>query len=295
MNGVDRAEGAGSLQRVSARGGRDSEPDGEAHSHRVRLVLHYDGAGFAGWQLQPEERTVQGELEAALERLTGSARRVIAAGRTDRGVHATGQVVGVDVPLKWEAQALQRALNAVLPRDIWVADSAGAPAGFHARYDAVARGYTYRVGTAPVSRSPFLSRGCWPLGQPLDMERLNAAAAAFIGDHSFRSFARSGQPERGERCIVYAAEWQEWRAAGALFRVVANRFLHHMVRYMVGTMVDIARGRRPLEDIAALLAHTPDLETSPPAPPEGLYLTRVHYETMTRAWSGEDAADEILS
>jgi tRNA pseudouridine38-40 synthase len=266
-----------------------------ADEHRIRLTLQYDGSGFAGWQVQPGERTVQAELEAALARLTNAPTRVLAAGRTDRGVHATGQVVGAVVAQKWEADALRRALNAVLPSDIWIAEAAVAATDFHARYDAVARGYTYRLGTAPVSRSPFLRRWCWPLALPLELDRLNAAAAAFVGDHSFRAFARSGQPERGERCTVHAAEWTQWPRAGVLFRVVANRFLHHMVRYMVGTMVDVARGRRPLEDVAALLAGADGLETSPPAPPEGLYLTRVYYEQHDRAWRGEDAADEILS
>jgi tRNA pseudouridine38-40 synthase len=286
--GVDSARPGGSLRRVSARV--------RADQHRIRLTLHYDGGGFAGWQVQPGERTVQGELEGALARLTNAPARVLAAGRTDRGVHATGQVVGVVVARKWEAGTLRRSLNAVLPDDVWVAAAAAAPADFHARYDAVARGYTYRLGTAPVSRSPFMSRWCWPLGVPLTLDALNEAAARFVGDHSFRAFAKAGQPERGERCTVYAADWAPWRPAGLQFRVVANRFLHHMVRYMVGTMVDVARGRRPLGDVEVLLSGATAPATSPPAPAAGLYLTKVYYEDHpARVWSAEDAADEILS
>jgi tRNA pseudouridine38-40 synthase len=278
-----------------------------ADEHRLRLTLHYDGGGFAGWQVQPSERTVQGELEAALTRLTGGPGRVIAAGRTDRGVHATGQVVGVTVPRRWDAGELRRALNAVLPHDVWVADARTAADGFHARYDAVARGYLYRVGTAGVSRSPFLRRWCWPLAEPLDPAVLNVAAARFVGEHSFRAFAKAGQPERGELCTVHAAGWRDWPGTGLLFAVVANRFLHHMVRYMVGTLVDVARGRRDVEGIAALLRGEVmldeggrPLETSPPAPPEGLYLTRVWYaedivDGDDHNWSGEDAIDEVLS
>jgi tRNA pseudouridine38-40 synthase len=278
-----------------------------ADEHRLRLTLHYDGAGFAGWQVQPAARTVQGELEAALERLTTAPARVIAAGRTDRGVHATGQVAGVTVPRRWEPAMLRRALNAVLPDDLWVADARRAADDFHARYDAVARGYVYRVGTAGVSRSPFLRRWCWPLAEPLDAGALGDAAARFRGAHSFRAFAKAGQPERGEMCTVHVAEWREWPGAGLLFAVVANRFLHHMVRYMVGTMIDVARGRRPAHEIDALLAGEPlrgatgrPVETSPPAPAEGLYLTRVHYagdivDGDDHTWSGEDAIDEVLS
>jgi tRNA pseudouridine38-40 synthase len=277
-------------RRVSARVGPDE--------HRIRLTLHYDGSGFAGWQVQPGERTVQGELEAALARLTNRPARVIGSGRTDRGVHATGQVVGVVLPRKWGAAELRRALNAVLPGDIWVANAGETHDDFHARYDAVARGYTYRLGTAPVSRSPFLSRTCWALGESVSMEVLNEAAARFLGEHSFRAFAKAGQPERGERCTVHAADWSAWPPAGLHFRVVANRFLHHMVRYMVGTMVDVARGRRDAGDIDLLLTGEPGVETSPPAPAEGLFLTRVFYDANVvgeHQWSGEDAADEILS
>jgi tRNA pseudouridine38-40 synthase len=264
----------------------------EADEHCIRLTLHYDGGGFAGWQVQPGERTVQGEVEAALIRLTGRDGRVIAAGRTDSGVHATGQVVGALVPVKWEPAELRRALNAVLPADVWVADARSAPRDFHARYDALARGYIYRLGTADVSRSPFARRWCWPLGQTVSIAALNDAAARFRGEHSFRAFAKTGQPERGELCTVHIAEWQPVRV-GAAFRVVANRFLHHMVRYMVGTMVDVARGRREAGDIDALLRNDPGLETSPPAPAQGLYLTRVFYEH--HEWSAGDISDEILS
>lgn len=260
-----------------------------ADEHRIRLTLHYDGSDFAGWQVQPGERTVQGELEAALGRLTGREIRVTAAGRTDAGVHATGQVVGVAVPPRWEAQELRRALNAVLPRDVWVADARSAPAGFHARYDAVARGYIYRLGTADVARSPFMRRWCWPLGQPVSLAVLNDAAARFRGEHSFRAFAKAGQSERGEMCTVLRSEWREATHGTLTFHVMANRFLHHMVRYMVGTMVDVARGRRPLEDIDGMLRGKAGLETSPPAPAQGLYLTRVIYDN-----DDPDTADEIL-
>lgn len=260
--------------------------------HRVRLTLQYDGGAFAGWQVQRAGRTVQGELEAALHRLTNAPARVIAAGRTDSGVHATGQVVGVTVPRRWEPAELRRALNAVLPGDVWVAEAAAAAIDFHARYDAVGRGYVYRVGTTPLSHSPFLRRWCWPLGEPLSLAALEDAAGRFVGDHSFRAFAKAGQPERGERCVVHRAEWREAPPTGVALHVVANRFLHHMVRYMVGTMVDVARRRRPAADIDGMLHGRDDLRTSPPAPPGGLYLTRVYYPGDD--WSAEDPSNEIL-
>lgn len=257
------------------------------------MTLHYDGAGFAGWQVQPGERTAQGEVEAALERLTGRRSAVTAAGRTDRGVHATGQVVSALLPARWTSADLHRAMNAVLPPDLWVASVDPAEPDFHARYDAIARGYVYRVGTVAAARSPFLRRWCWPVREPLDGELLNEAAARFVGDRSFRAFAKAGQPERGDRCTVRRACWRPWGRVGLTFVVVANRFLHHMVRYMVGTMVDVARGRRPAGDIDALLDGAPGLETSPPAPPQGLFLARVYYHEDELG--AEEPLDEILS
>jgi tRNA pseudouridine38-40 synthase len=254
-----------------------SEP-GDPPEKRIRLTLQYDGGGFAGWQVQPGERTVQGELEAALSRLTARPASVLAAGRTDRGVHATGQVAGTLVPGKWTPGSLQKALNAVLPGDIWVAAAAEVPLSFHARHDARARGYTYRIGIAEATASPFRRAWCWPLRRPLRTDLLAAGAALLPGTHSFAAFAKAGQPERGERCTVLRSEWGPWQDLGLEYRVTANRFLHHMVRYLVGTMVDVARERRPLEDLSGLLAGFPGLETSEPAPPQGLYLSRVYYE-----------------
>lgn len=256
---------------------------------RIRLTLHYDGSAFHGWQIQPGVRTVQGELDGALSRLADRPITSLAAGRTDTGVHATGQVVSVSMPEKWTPEALERSLNAILPADIWAAAVESAPPTFHARYSATARGYIYRLGTTRSAASPFRRSWCWPLLDPLDRDALDAGAALLPGEHSFRGFAKSGQPERGYRCTVRVARWTEW-AGGLEFRVVANRFLHHMVRYLVGTMVDVGRGRRPIADMAGLLdesrLHDPTqdtkradaLETSPPAPAGGLFLARVYYD-----------------
>lgn len=244
---------------------------------RIKLTLHYDGSDFFGWQVQPGVRTVQSDLEAALSRLADRPTSVVAAGRTDRGVHAMGQVASALMPGKWTPGALRKSLNAILPADVWVASAEAVPPEFHARYDAVAREYVYRIGTEPVSSSPFHRRWCWPVRDRLDGDLLDAAAARIRGDHSFRAFAKSGQPERGERSVVQRADWQAWPDLGLELRIRANRFLHHMVRYLVGTMVDIARGRRPLADVDSLLADEEGLETSPPAPPEGLFLARVYY------------------
>ncbi|MEQ1857337.1 MAG: tRNA pseudouridine(38-40) synthase TruA [Longimicrobiales bacterium] len=251
----------------------------EAPDSTVRLLLtvQYDGGGFHGWQLQPDHRTVQGVLEEVIGRVTDRPCTVLGSGRTDTGVHATGQVAAVDVPASWTPEKLHRALDALLPHDVWVESVRQVHPGFHPRFDATARTYLYRVGTHASAASPFHRRWCWALGEPLDLDLLAAAATPLVGRHSFESFAKSGQPERGDMCTVAAATWSEWQL-GPGFSITADRYLHHMVRYLVGTMVDVARGRRPLEDIPRLLARTPGLTTSPPAPPEGLFLSHVEYE-----------------
>jgi tRNA pseudouridine38-40 synthase len=253
---------------------------------RIRLLLHYDGSAFFGWQLQRRERTVQGELERVLSRIFASPARVIGSGRTDRGVHATGQVATVDAPAKWTPDALRRSLNALLPADIWVAGAEQVPERFHARYDAIARSYEYRLGLVPEAASPFLARWCWPSSpvSALDRTSLQRATDLLVGDHSFLAFAKAGQEERGDRCIVVDARWEEWEQNGLRFRITANRFLHHMVRYLVGTLVAIGRGGRPEEDMATLLAGRPEVRASPPAPAQGLFLTRVEYPPRALAF-----------
>ncbi|MBM4185233.1 MAG: tRNA pseudouridine(38-40) synthase TruA [Gemmatimonadetes bacterium] len=254
----------------------------EAPTSEIRLLLtvQYDGGGFHGWQLQPDRRTVQGELEGTIGRLADRPVTVLGSGRTDTGVHATGQVATVDVPAAWTPEKLHRALDALLPADVWVDSVRRVRSDFHPRFDAIARTYVYRVGTHASAASPFHRRWCWPLGERLDVDALSAAAAPIVGRHSFEAFAKSGQPERGDVCTVSAATWSEWQL-GPSFSVTADRYLHHMVRYLVGTMVDVARGRRPFADIPSLLAREPGpgsaLVTSPPAPPEGLFLSHVEY------------------
>ena len=250
---------------------------------RFKLTLHYDGSAFRGWQAQPGEPTVQGEIEAAVRRLTGERRTVLGSGRTDAGVHATGQVAAVTMPARWSAPALARSLNALLAGTIWIQDVEAAPNGFHPRRDAVERSYAYRVGTAAHAASPFHRRWCWPLCRPLDMEAAARAAAHLGGRHEFAAFAKAGQPHRGHACRVTRARWLPWDDLGAVFEISANRFLHRMVRYLVGTMVDIALGRREVAEMALLLRGDQGnraLITSPPAPPDGLFLTRVEYRDV---------------
>ena len=244
----------------------------------VQLVLHYDGAEFAGWQRQPAQRTVQGVLEEALAQLCGSPVAALGAGRTDAGVHARGQAAGVRVPVKWEGPALRRALNSRLPRDIWVAAAHDMRSEFHARYDATARRYSYYVGTDELAYSPFRRRWEWPVHHSLDRARLDEAAAAIRGEHRFLAFAVRGTapPNDEHRCTIHHAAWLD-RPGGLVFEIEANRFLHHMVRFLVGTMIETAAGNRPADSVSALLTATDNLETSAPAPANALFLDAVVY------------------
>ena len=244
----------------------------------VQLVLHYDGTAFAGWQIQPDRRTVQGEVERVLADLCG--KRIVAqgAGRTDAGVHARGQAVGVRVPERWTTAMLRRALNALLPDDVWVAAAHEMRPEFHARFSATSRRYAYHVGTDEDAFSPFRRRTEWAYRRPFSRQSLDHSAACIVGDHSFIAFAvRNTAPASdNHHCCVSRAVWRD-REGGLTLEIEANRYLHHMVRFLVGTMFEVASGRRDPDTMARLLAATTNDDVSAPAPARGLVLERVLY------------------
>jgi tRNA pseudouridine38-40 synthase len=249
-----------------------------------RATVHFDGAAFHGWQLQPRERSVQGVLEEALSRLFAAPARVLAAGRTDRGVHATGQEISFEAPSRWEAPEMRRALNAVVPDEIWIEELTETSRDFHPRFDATARRYEYFLASGPGSESPLRRDRVWRPDPSPELDRLAAAAAVLPGRHSFEAFAKSGQEERGTTCIIETAAWLRTVLGDLRFVIVANRFLHHMVRYLVRTQVEIATDRRAPDELERLLAGQAGLRPPAPAPPQGLYLTGVRYGD---AWNRE--------
>jgi tRNA pseudouridine38-40 synthase len=236
----------------------------------ARLVVAYDGTPFAGWAVQPGERTVQAELQRALETVLRVGVELTAAGRTDRGVHALGQVVSYDGPLP-----RLRSVNAVLPDEIAVLAAEEAPDGFSARHDARSRRYVYRV-LAREAPSPFeLHRALW-WPYPFDEEALHACAAQLAGTHDFTAFTPADTYHvRFERDVVAAG----WERAGAIleFRIEADTFMRQMNRVLVGTMLEVAAGRRSVEEFAALLRGAPRSEAGRTAPAHGLYLESVRY------------------
>jgi tRNA pseudouridine38-40 synthase len=248
---------------------------------RVRAVLQYDGTGYRGWQRQADAITVQGACEAALEKFIGRT-NVVAAGRTDTGVHARGQVVHFDHEGGLSPRELKRAWNAHLPDDIWVARLGRASANFHARHDAVARTYRYQLALGRKACSPFVRRYAWPVLRPVDWSGMNAATDAVVGAHDFRRFAKGvgkhrapGDGEPG-RCTVREARWLRSRE-GRVLEITADRFLRHMVRALVGAIVAVGLGRIGPDEVVAAL----DSEGARPragyAPPQGLFLWAVEY------------------
>jgi len=242
------------------------------------VTLHYDGGGFAGWQRQAEGRTVQAVLEEVLGRLAKLPVRAHAAGRTDAGVHALGLAVSCTMPERWTAAALHRALNALLPDDCWMEAVQEMQPGFHARTSAAGRRYRYLIGTDSGAASPFRRRYEWAVSRPLDHDALAAAAVALGGEHDFHAFSVRSSPRAHKRCRIRAAQWSKRpESQGVMFDIAADRFLHHMVRMLVGTMVDIGLGRRALSDMHRLLGLESNVTTSPPAPARGLYFVAAEY------------------
>ena len=255
-------------------------PVAPATSRPCLAVVQYDGAQFVGWQRQRDGRTVQAEFEAVLERLMGRRTTAMGAGRTDTGVHALGQGVGFGASGRWgeDPDGLRRALNALLPRDVWVERVHPMQPGFNARQSALARRYRYVIGSDDAAHSPFRRPYEWALGRGLDQAALADAAAALVGEHDFRGLASAGQVKPHYRSRVALAEWApRTDGAGVTFTIEADRFLHRMVRFLVGAMVDVTLGRRPLSDLPRLLSATDNRAASPPAPPQGLYLVAVRY------------------
>jgi tRNA pseudouridine38-40 synthase len=256
-----------------------------------KLVLAYDGSGFHGWQVQPGCVTVQGELRAALARVTGEDVLPQGSGRTDAGVHALGQVASFELAAPIPAANLARALNRTLPPSIRVLSAAQVSSDFHARHGARAKTYEYRIYRGEIC-PPWQAPYAYALNAPLDVDAMQRAAARVCGEHDFTSFAAK-DPDRLERdstprgwdarSNVRSLHASEWIVEGSgegdllLYRVRGNGFLHHMVRNLVGTFLEVGRGNLNETEIAAILEARARERAGPTAPARGLFLVKVEY------------------
>lgn len=271
-----------------------------------KLIVAYDGTDYRGWQVQPGQPTIQGELQAALGRVAGEAPLPQGSGRTDAGVHALAQVASFVLQAPIPPDSLKRALNRTLPEAVRVLDAAHVAAAFHARHSTVAKTYEYRVFCENVRGEtrrvcpPFLARYAYSYPWPLDLEQLQAAAASFVGTQDFASFAAT-DPDAEEResdleeldpedefalrkttiRTIFGSEWHQRTTDDGwllIYRVRGNGFLHHMVRNLVGTMLDVGRGYTTAAAIPEMIAAKARAAAGPTAPARGLFMHSVEYE-----------------
>lgn len=244
---------------------------------RIRLTLAYEGTDFCGWQLQPSDRTVQGELERALSVILGRPVRVHGSGRTDSGVHALGQVAHFDCPDGREGFPWRRSLNGILPPDVRVVDAAEVADDFHARFGARSKTYEYRLWHEREFCLPQRRRFVWACG-PVDFERMEEAARALTGEHDFSAFQNVGTDVGSTVRTVTAIERQAGDSVlESAWRFSADGFLKQMVRNLMGGMVACGRGKLSVEEVRAILASGDRTSAPATVPPQGLTLLSVDY------------------
>jgi tRNA pseudouridine38-40 synthase len=262
------------------------QADGERGVSGWKLVLAYDGTDFHGWQVQPDRVTIQGTLADAIERITGERVLPQGSGRTDTGVHALGQVASFALEAPIPAANFHRALNRALPASIRVLEVATVPLDFHARHSAVGKRYEYRIFRGEIC-PPWLARYVYALNWPLNVEAMREAAAVVVGEHDFASFV-AGDPDLAQRSsdddegvstlrTVFASSWDEVDPDLLVYRVHGSGFLHHMVRNLVGTFLDVGRGHLAAGDVSWILEVRSRTAAGATATARGLWLVSVDY------------------
>ncbi|HEY5669313.1 MAG TPA: tRNA pseudouridine(38-40) synthase TruA [Anaerolineales bacterium] len=242
---------------------------------RYQVILAYDGTQYHGFQRQAKAHTVQGVIEATLRELGWSGRAILAAGRTDTGVHASGQVIAFDLDWKHSPDELGAALNAQLPDDVAARSVMQVEVDFHPRYDALARTYRYRI-YCWENRDPLLDRYAWRVWPALDLDLLQQAASLLVGRQDFAAFGSPPRPSGSTQRTVFQAQWTRYDHE-LIFLITADAFLYRMVRRLVSFQVEIGQGRRELEALRQALELPPDSAVQGLAPAHGLTLLKVVY------------------
>lgn len=246
----------------------------------LKLTLAYDGTNFSGWQWQPTQRTVQGQLEAAIREITGEEIRITSSGRTDAGVHALGQVASWPTNSKHPTDVLLRGLNANTPRDMVIRSVEEAPEGFHAINDSVSKRYRYLLYDNPI-RDVFARHYVWQLWHPLNVEAMHAGAQALLGEHDFKSYETTGSPRVSTVRTIHDISVERRmtdHGERIVLEVEANGFLYNMVRNIVGTLVEVGKGNRSSDWPGEVLTQTDRRAAGATAPPQGLYLVNVNFK-----------------
>jgi tRNA pseudouridine38-40 synthase len=255
---------------------------------RIILYIQYEGTGYRGWQVQPEGITIQGLLQDCLYRLTGEKVKLAGAGRTDAGVHAIEQVASFETSSRYPAEVIKRAVNAMLPDDIKIIRAETLEVPFHARYSAVRKRYIYLIANE-TDLPVFLRRYVWWVKSPLDLDSMRKASRFIIGTHDFSSFRGAGCGAKSTVRTIYSLDLEEIERVPFIFTefkcnlikvsIEAEAFLRHMVRNIVGTLVEIGRGRFGYEEIQDILSAKDRRRAGPTAPSQGLFLERVIYSS----------------
>ena len=242
---------------------------------RYKLTFQYDGTNFSGWQLQNNKRTVQGEIEKAFKNLTKSNVRipVFGSGRTDTGVHAVGQVVHVDLDINLSPENLIKAVNANLPVDVELLQSTKVDNEFHSRYDAKKRLYRYQCF---IGKSLLHSNQCWKMNN-LKISKLNSISSQILGEHDFLSFSKFNKKKLNTNCKIFLSRWTRNKNF-IYYDIIGDRFLHHMVRYLVGSMIAVHDKRLTLSEFINLIKNPKKNVRIFKAPPQGLILQKVFYD-----------------
>jgi tRNA pseudouridine38-40 synthase len=240
---------------------------------RLRLLIEYEGTNYSGWQIQRGNCTIQGEIEAALNIILHKPVRITGAGRTDSGVHARGQIAHLNVDLSQDLKKLQASLNGLLSRDVRIKDISKVNDDFHARYSAIGREYCYLLSRKP---SALFRNFSWYIPYALDVDRMRHATTYIIGKHDFRSFCRAISTVKHHYCIVQEAKWFE-EDEMLKFIIKANRFIHGMVRALVGTLIDVGRGKLNGHDFKEILLTRNRIYAGQSAPAKGLILEKIYY------------------
>ncbi len=242
----------------------------------IKLLIEYDGTNYQGWQVQPKGPTIQGILEEKLRLLTGQPIQLFGSGRTDSGVHALGQVAHFRTQSQMDVRTIQRALNSLLPADIVIQTVEEVDQAFHARKQSKSKIYEYRILNRNL-RSAFHRGYVWHVPQKLNLREMKKATQGLIGEHDFSAFRTVGSPTRTTVRRVIRAEWKRGRDGLIRFEIEANGFLKQMVRSIIGTLVEIGKGRMNAAEIRKILNSKNRKEAGPTAPAQGLFLKEVKY------------------